>query len=163
MIRFIGISLVLQSIITAHILNSFWTTSVWRIFMNNLSLISDWFLLLELSESESFVKTDGQSASLSWNKALIWGLWPDFYKCLTVESLLMWGALSVERTGLLYNCCWSSPGQSFSGPRDHILLSQIRDIPFRRLLRLAGLRWRYSTPPPHGINAQPFITATRPG
>jgi hypothetical protein len=36
------------------------------------------------------------------------------------------------------------------GPRDHILLSQIRDFSFRRLLRLAGLRWRYSTPPPHG-------------
>jgi hypothetical protein len=59
----------------------------------------------------------------------------------------------------------------------HILLSQIRDspnwrvrsrlyipqkkggpvispgtwIPFRRLLRLSELRWRYSTPPPHGI------------
>jgi hypothetical protein len=36
------------------------------------------------------------------------------------------------------------------GTRDHILLSQIRDFPFRRLLRLAGSRWRYSTPPPHG-------------
>jgi hypothetical protein len=23
-------------------------------------------------------------------------------------------------------------------------------VPFRRLLRLAGSRWRYSTPPPHG-------------
>jgi hypothetical protein len=32
---------------------------------------------------------------------------------------------------------------------DHIL-SQFWDFPFRRLLRLAGLRWRYSTPPPHG-------------
>jgi hypothetical protein len=32
--------------------------------------------------------------------------------------------------------------------RDHILLSQIWDFPFRRLLRLTGLRWRYSTPPP---------------
>jgi hypothetical protein len=29
---------------------------------------------------------------------------------------------------------------------DHILLSQIWDFPFRRLLRLAGSRWRYSTP-----------------
>jgi hypothetical protein len=28
---------------------------------------------------------------------------------------------------------------------NHILLSQIRDFPFRRLLRLAGSRWRYST------------------
>jgi hypothetical protein len=35
--------------------------------------------------------------------------------------------------------------------RGHILLSQIRDFPFRRLLRLPELRWRYSTPPPHGI------------
>jgi hypothetical protein len=24
-------------------------------------------------------------------------------------------------------------------------------VPFRRLLRLAGLRWGYSTPPPHGV------------
>jgi hypothetical protein len=37
------------------------------------------------------------------------------------------------------------------GTRDHILLFQIRDFPFYRLLRLAGLRWWYSTPPPHGI------------
>jgi hypothetical protein len=63
------------------------------------------------------------------------------------------------------------------GTHDHILLSQIRDspnleghvpifisprnrvdqlyspgtgFPFRRLLRLAGLRWSYSNPPPHG-------------
>jgi hypothetical protein len=36
------------------------------------------------------------------------------------------------------------------GTRDNILLSQIRDFPFCRLLRLAGLRWRYWTRPPHG-------------
>jgi hypothetical protein len=35
--------------------------------------------------------------------------------------------------------------------RDHILMSQIRDFPFSRLLRVAGLRWRYSTPPPHVV------------
>jgi hypothetical protein len=35
--------------------------------------------------------------------------------------------------------------------RGHTLLSQIRDFPFRRLLRLAGSRWRYSTPPPRGF------------
>jgi hypothetical protein len=34
----------------------------------------------------------------------------------------------------------------FRETRDHILLSQIRNFPFRRLLRLAGLRWRYSSP-----------------
>jgi hypothetical protein len=32
------------------------------------------------------------------------------------------------------------------GTLDHILLSHIRDFPFRHLLRLAGLRWRCSTP-----------------
>jgi hypothetical protein len=39
----------------------------------------------------------------------------------------------------------------FRRTRGHILLSQIRDFPFRRLLRLAGSRWRYLTPPPHGL------------
>jgi hypothetical protein len=57
----------------------------------------------------------------------------------------MWGALSDERTGLSVTIA--------AGPRLHILLFQIRDFPFRRLLRLAGLRWRYSTPPPHECTA----------
>jgi hypothetical protein len=35
--------------------------------------------------------------------------------------------------------------------RDHILLSQIWDFPFCRLLRLAGPLWRHSTPSPHWI------------
>jgi hypothetical protein len=35
--------------------------------------------------------------------------------------------------------------------RDHILLSQIQDFAFRRHLRLARLRWRYSTPPGNHI------------
>jgi hypothetical protein len=42
-------------------------------------------------------------------------------------------------------------GVESRGTRDHILLSQIWDFSFRRLLQLPGLRWRYSTPPPHGI------------
>jgi hypothetical protein len=41
-------------------------------------------------------------------------------------------------------------GPDSLGTRDHIQLSQIRIFPFRRLLRLAGLRWWYSTPPTHG-------------
>jgi hypothetical protein len=42
-------------------------------------------------------------------------------------------------------------GSESRGTRAHILLFQIRDFPFCRFLRLAGSRWRYSTPPPHGI------------
>jgi hypothetical protein len=53
-----------------------------------------------------------------------------------------------EDGSVVYHCCWPSPAQSFSGP--NILLSHIQDFPFRRLLRLARLRWRYLTPPPHG-------------
>jgi hypothetical protein len=49
------------------------------------------------SRVASFVTTDGQSASLSWKKAPIWGLRPDFY-----ASLSMWGAFSDERAGLSY-------------------------------------------------------------
>jgi hypothetical protein len=41
-------------------------------------------------------------------------------------------------------------GSESRGIRDHILLSQSRDFLFRRLLRLTGMRWRYSTPPPRG-------------
>jgi hypothetical protein len=118
------------------------------------------------SRSQSYVTTDGQLASLCWNKAPSWGLRPDFYYCQTIVGLLMW-ALSltwgrVFRLQLLLALAsavilWSES----CGTRDHILLSQIRDSPtwrarspqeqggpvtlpgsgfhFLRLLRLAGL------------------------
>jgi hypothetical protein len=41
-------------------------------------------------------------------------------------------------------------GSEFLGARDHILLSELWDFPFCRLLRFAGSRWRCSNPPPHG-------------
>jgi hypothetical protein len=50
-------------------------------------------------------------------------------------------------------------GSECFATREHILVSQIRDFPFHRLLRLAGLRWRYSTPPPHVF---PFYTRGKP-
>jgi hypothetical protein len=66
----------------------------------------------------------------------------------------MWGALSDMRTDLSFTIAAGPRQRSHTrveprGTRDHILLSRIRDFPFRYLLRLAGLRWRYSTPPPH--------------
>jgi hypothetical protein len=68
------------------------------------------FLAESESESESYVTTDGQSASLSWYKAPIRGLRPDFYFRpeygirQTVTFLIPWGALSDERTGLSFIC-----------------------------------------------------------
>jgi hypothetical protein len=42
------------------------------------------------------------------------------------------------------------------GTGDHVLLSQIWDFPFHRLLWLAGSRWRYSISPPHGWKSIPI-------
>jgi hypothetical protein len=90
-----------------------------------------------------------------------------------VERPLWRGDASV-----VYNYSWSSPEQSFSGLIPTGLMPKIRDspnleitspyfyipqeqsdpaippdtgFPFRRLLRLTGLRSRYWNPPPHGV------------
>jgi hypothetical protein len=58
-------------------------------------------------------------------------------------------------------------GPESRGTRDHNLLSQIRDTPFCGLVRHAGLRWKYSTLPPHNwrlrlITCPSFITRGDP-
>jgi hypothetical protein len=83
--------------------------------------------------------------------------------CITVRQLqVCWcGALSLTRGPvcrlqlLLALASAVIHGSDSRGIREHtcILLSQIRDFPFRRLLRLAGLRWKYLTPPPHDMNS----------
>jgi hypothetical protein len=70
-----------------------------------------------------------------------------------------------ENGSVGYNCCWSSPARSFRGkvPWDswpYFTVSDLR-LPFRRLLRLAGSQWMYSTPPPHrmwALNFGPLIS-----
>jgi hypothetical protein len=69
-----------------------WSSPLWTAALFQLLL----FL------SQSYVTTDGQSANLSWNKAPTWGIRPDFYHCETFAGLLIWGALSVKRTGLSF-------------------------------------------------------------
>jgi hypothetical protein len=81
---------------------------------------------------------------VSWNKAPIWGLRPNFYYCQTVAGLLMSSALTRGRICRLQLLLALASAVIF-GSESHILLSQIRDFPFCRLLRLAGIRWRYST------------------
>jgi hypothetical protein len=112
---------------------------------------------ISAAESESYVTTNGQPASLSWNKAPIWSLRSDIHYFWQLR-VCWFGAPSLT-TG------WVCPlqlqltltsavifGSESRTTRGHILLSQIRDFPFRRLLRLEGSRWRYSTPPPHGFS-----------
>jgi hypothetical protein len=57
------------------------------------------------TESESYVTTDGQPASLSRSKEPIWGLRPDLFTCVTVTVLFLWSALSNERSGLSFVLC----------------------------------------------------------
>jgi hypothetical protein len=120
------------------------------------------------SDSESYVTTDGQSTSPSWNKAPIWGLRPDFYYCQTVADCVMWGGLSDEKTGLSFTIATGPRQRSHSRvrvPEDSWLYFTVSDsrLPFFHLLWLAGLRWTSSTPPPNGIwltdcQSQSYVT-----
>jgi hypothetical protein len=111
----------------------------WMLAANWLTInwlaLSNW---LE-SESESYVRTDGQSASLSWNKAPIWGLRPDFYYRRTVAGLLMWGALSDKRTGLSFTIAAGSSQRTHSPVR----------VPWdsRPYFTVSDLRLPFSSPP----------------
>jgi hypothetical protein len=144
-----------------HNVSKTWSVSVLR-WGGGRQLLC-WFRYKDLtsftrSQSQSYVTTDG----LSWNKATAWGLRPDFYYCETVG--VSWcGRISLTRGQvcrlqlLLALANAVIFGSDYRRTRDHILLSQIRDFLFRRLLRLAGLRWRYSNPPPHGNLDNQFI------
>jgi hypothetical protein len=48
---------------------------------------------MHFQKIRALVMTDGQLANLSWNKAPIWGLRPDFYYRRIIVGLLMLGAL----------------------------------------------------------------------
>jgi hypothetical protein len=84
---------------------------------------------------------DGQPASLSRCQAPIWGLQPNFYYCLTFAGLLMWGALSDERTGLPFTIAAGPPQCNHSwvrvplrfpqpgGPDPHIYMPQEQGDP----------------------------------
>jgi hypothetical protein len=92
----------------------------------------------------------------------------------TVASLLMWDTLSDESSGLSFAIAAGPspaglktiftvsgsrlPQPGGPGPRIYIRQEQRGPVippgtgfPFRLLLRLAGLRWRYSNPPPCGV------------
>jgi hypothetical protein len=67
------------------------------------------------SKSQSYVTTDGQPVSLSWCQA------PKpktRYLSLSdsCEFVDVWRPFLREDVSLVYNCCWSSTAQSFSGP-----------------------------------------------
>jgi hypothetical protein len=82
-------------------------------------------------ESESYVTTDGQSASLSWNKVPIWGLRTDFY---TVRQLrVCWcGEFSLTRERVCHLRLLLALdsavilGSESPGTRDHIVTRRLK-------------------------------------
>jgi hypothetical protein len=119
--------------------------------------------------SQSHIATDGQSISKSWCRAsfgahdqifiTVWQLW----SCFCGAPSLMRGRVCLLYILLVLASVVFLGSESLRSC-DHILLSQIWDFPFRRLLRLAGSRWRYSNPPPHGwyIHVYIYIYMRRP-
>jgi hypothetical protein len=150
----------------------YWTTSVFSSTVMNDELFPNYFLVL-VSTATTFnddclanallsvkVKvtlrlTDRQSVSKSWCRAPS-GAHDQIF--ITVSQLrscfCRTTSLTRGRMSFVYAAGPASAvflGSKSLGTRDYILLFQIRDFPFRRLLRLAGSRWTYSTPPPHGL------------
>jgi hypothetical protein len=82
-----------------------------------LSLESTPIHFFPSSQSQSYVSTDGQPTSLSWNKAPTWGLRPDIYYLCDSYGLVLVGRPLWREVGSVFcKHCWSLPVQSFSGP-----------------------------------------------
>jgi hypothetical protein len=64
-----------------------------------LDYSSTLILFRRVSKSKSHCDWWSGSQSVNLGVSSIWGSWPDIYYCLTVTVLLLWAALSEERTG----------------------------------------------------------------
>jgi hypothetical protein len=120
--------------------------------------------------SSVVVTTDDQSVSLSWDPR------PDFCYCQTIVGLLTYGALSDSRTGLpsaitaprqRRYCRCPSPYFTFwivrlpnlegqvpvfiSAIQGGLVIPPGTGCSLPLLVRLSGLRCKYSNPPPRGV------------
>jgi hypothetical protein len=89
----------------------------------------------------------------------LWGQWPDFnFLCFTITCFLLHVERPLWREDGSIICSAMTHWLESLGTHNHTLLSHLR-LPqpggpgphFRHLLRLSGLRWRYSNPPPHAV------------
>jgi hypothetical protein len=150
--------LIYESVTSSASVVHSWTLNYWTVFWILLGMIAksrltcEWTVLsnLSLSQFVSYVTTDGQSASLSWNKQPNWGLRPDFYYNQTAAVLLMGGALYDERTGLSFTIA-AGPSQ-----RSHFRVRVPLDSwPY---FTVSDLTLPFSSPPTS--QSQSYVTTT---
>jgi hypothetical protein len=129
------------------------------------------------SRSRSYFTTDSQSVNMSWYRVPLWDLWPDITSCRNVAvwnllSCIYW-APSHTRGRVCNLQCNHSIVRVAQNPKPNFTVSSetpptwrarspylypqeqgdpvippSNGFPLHLLLRLAGLRWRYSNPPP---------------
>jgi hypothetical protein len=93
-----------------------------------------------LSQSQSYLTTDGHSASLSWCQAPIRDPWPMFL-LLFLINLVSYGFVDMGRPlwrevgSVVFNCCWASPAKSFSGMSRAGLMFMLYCLKFFRLFQ----------------------------
>jgi hypothetical protein len=87
----------------------------WTLSFTYYWLFTLW--ILNWTELNCYIMTDGQSASLSWYQAPFWGLWPDLFNTFRYLRVCWYGAPSLKRGQVcLLQLLLSSPAESFSGP-----------------------------------------------
>jgi hypothetical protein len=115
------------------------------------SLLTGDYLTTNWTQSQSQVKV---TLRLTASQSVSLGVEPPsgahdqiFFTVLHLRSCFCWApSLTRGRVCLFYMLLALASGVFLGseslGTRDHILLFQTRDFPFRRFLRLAGSRWR---------------------
>jgi hypothetical protein len=91
------------------------------------------------SQSQSYITTDGQPASLSWNKSTHLGLTTRSWLLSDSSGFVGLGRpLWREDGSAVCNCYWSSPAQSFSGPSPVGLVAVFYTLTFDTSLFVAS-------------------------
>jgi hypothetical protein len=94
-----------------------------------------WTIHVKSKSRQTYITTGGQSSSLSWCQEPITNFFPSLFNCFyTVAGLLMWGALSDEKSALQFSVFLGIASVAFlrsesHGTHEHILWSLFLRLP----------------------------------